>query len=376
MSPAQSHQPSEVMISHQHPDASPPSNHTTIIAWYLSLHTCLLIALVAIKLGSLWWSVSDGVKGPSHTNKASPDKPSGALNAVQPSSRAPKVLLAWEASDPVLCKGVVQGRGPCHRGHLRLELDFDEVQTCESTRTRTRSESETTPQPRQGPEPSSEPTSVHQSRKSDVRSLHFGVAPRLVPVQELDGDNVLMPCSKEISKRNARLRGGTGSRRTPDTKANSKTDAGVDRGMGTESYPPTAETDPETDTARNNDSSPSANTNIHMIQHDNHDNDNHTHHMTAYLRLEDHIEEVLRDFDELERHRTGSLLRDALTHNECARLIALYRHLERRLEEHMRALGVEVEVDPSEMQLDGNEHRDQAPRENEDDVLRRTWESL
>jgi hypothetical protein len=99
------------------------------------------------------------------------------------------------------------------------------------------------------------------------------------------------------------------------------------------------------------DSAPNANIHdeYHRIQH-----------MRSFLQLEDHIEGVLQEFDELEMHRTGSLLREALTRNERRRLIALYHRLERRLEEHMRALG--VDVDDSEMNLDDDDEHDEVFR--------------
>ncbi|ETI26088.1 hypothetical protein G647_02865 [Cladophialophora carrionii CBS 160.54] len=376
MSSFQSRQPSEFRFSPRHPDAYPSSSHTVKVPWHLSLHICLLIALVVVKLVSLWWWLFNGTKGQSRANCCSPDKPSCALNAVQSSSWTPKVRLVWEASGGLFCTGKVQGHAPCHGGRLRLELDFKEMQTRESTHAKTTSE--TTPHPRPVPETSSAPASISASRsvrqscKSDVKSLplRFGVAPRLVPVQELDGDNVLMPCSKDQPERYARLHGGMDPRRTVDTNANPDADADADmdkdRVLETKSYCTTPEIDTDTNTNTNENPGQKVDEDIDAVIHNHHDN--HAHHMTSYLQLEDHIEEVIREFDELQRHRTGSLLREALTHNERARLIALYTRLERRLEEHMRGLG--MEVDGSGVQLEGHEHGNQAQHEPADAVLR------
>jgi hypothetical protein len=278
---------------------------------------------------------SRGDKTWFHAKIYSSDK-SSAFYAVQSPSWAPKVRLAWKGSgqavrdDGIQEKGQVLGQG----GRLRLELDF----VNQYTPTRTGKEIETGLQPGSGPVPeppsARAPGDVNQNLKADAKSLRFGVDERLAPVQELDGDAVLMPRSKDISERSTRLRGGV----APQT---SREDADADIDVHIESE--TSHTIP--------DSAPNANI---------HDEHHRIQHMRSFLQLEDHIEGVLQEFDELELHRTGSLLREALTRNERRRLIALYHRLERRLEEHMRALG--VDVDDSGMNLDEDDEHDEVFR--------------
>ena len=116
------------------------------------------------------------------------------------------------------------------------------------------------------------------------QQLRFGVEGRLANVQELDPSKVVMP--------DPRLRGGSSSRNHSSTRSS-----------------------------------------IRRQQ------------LQDHLHIEALIEEVIAHFDELERHRDGSLLRQVLTRNERLRLQRLYRQLVGRFQRRMRGLG----VDPAEL---------------------------
>ncbi|KIW65401.1 hypothetical protein PV04_07664 [Phialophora macrospora] len=336
ISSSQLHHPSG--FSPRHPSAYLPNNCAAAgPVWTVSLDTYLLFTLLAINLVFLLCMLSGRVKGWSTANTCSLDKYS-AFYAVECPSWPPKVRLAWKKSGQPVRNGDIQGQGQ-ERG-LRLELDFTGQHTATHTRTRTSTRSQPGPVTELGPEASSAPTPGHASQnlKVEVKSLRFGVHDRLAPVQELDGDAVLMPRSKDMSERSARLRGGVETQTSADTEANTGADTDIDILM---------ETETETEEVASRTIPPDAVSNRNI--HDNH----RIQHMRSFLQLEDHIEGVLQEFDELELHRTGSLLREALTRNERRRLIALYHRLERRMGEHMRALG--VEVDGLEMELDEDE---------------------
>ncbi|OAP63345.1 hypothetical protein AYL99_02572 [Fonsecaea erecta] len=82
---------------------------------------------------------------------------------------------------------------------------------------------------------------------------------------------------------------------------------------------------------------------------DDQESAHHLENMSEYLELEDLLEATIDDFDELESHHDGTLLREALIRNERRRLRRDYRELKERLDHHMRLLGLE----PEELDTEG-----------------------
>ncbi|KAJ9615093.1 hypothetical protein H2200_001167 [Cladophialophora chaetospira] len=199
-------------------------------------------------------------------------------DTTQKSPWEPKIRMAWRDPQTQAIRDNLQPPAP--GGHFRLEIDFNE----------------------RGVQPQRQPQPIEQARTDDARSLRFGVDGHPASIQELDASRVLMPGSYDNPQAQPSLRGGSLPHR-PNPNLNR----------------------PNRDTS--------------AAQTDSVD---YRHLLTTYMTIEELIEAVVAEFDELNRHRDGSLLRDALTARERRRLIALYQALRRRLEHQMLNLGFET----------------------------------
>lgn len=92
-------------------------------------------------------------------------------------------------------------------------------------------------------------------------------------------------------------------------------------------------------------------------------------HLDRYLHLEEQMESVIDDLDELQRHRNGTLLREALTRNQRVHVAGMYLALRERLDNQMRILGCMPNPRATRNQWEGAPEDDEDKKDEEEDEL-------
>ena len=181
--------------SAQSPDPYPPSSYEVTIAWNLSMHSYLLIAIILLNLTSLCLLFS---KFFSCKSRHSPQEQLFARHRDPSSHWVPKLPLTWYApTQVILAEG---SHTPQPSSRLRLDINFNRMGT--------------------GP----------LLAETGIQDLRFGILGEEAPVQELDAARVIIPDQQDAHPPASivRLRGGSLPHHNRDTETQTEPVMGND----------------------------------------------------------------------------------------------------------------------------------------------------